>query len=91
MLQSYVLSINLRSPCIRKHTLTHSQEKQKYTILLIITDGMINDMEATKVYILCCIGTYICQRTFVRLLPPRHGISERSVRAAASNKTHISA
>jgi hypothetical protein len=27
----------------------HSQEKQKYMILLIVTDGMINDMEATKV------------------------------------------
>ena len=26
----------------------HSQEHQKYTVLLIITDGMINDMEATK-------------------------------------------
>jgi hypothetical protein len=26
-----------------------SQANQKYTVLLIITDGMINDMEATKV------------------------------------------
>eukprot|EP00598_Pedospumella_elongata_P004135 CAMPEP_0184970918 /NCGR_PEP_ID=MMETSP1098-20130426/3229_1 /TAXON_ID=89044 /ORGANISM="Spumella elongata, Strain CCAP 955/1" /LENGTH=531 /DNA_ID=CAMNT_0027492917 /DNA_START=64 /DNA_END=1659 /DNA_ORIENTATION=- len=29
-----------------------NQEKQKYTILLIITDGMINDLEATKAAII---------------------------------------
>lgn len=28
---------------------TYSQEKQSYTILLILTDGTINDMDATKV------------------------------------------
>ena len=30
------------------HYYCHSQEHQKYTVLLVITDGMINDMEATK-------------------------------------------
>ena len=41
--------------CVTFVILTHnnnycnySQEKQKYTILLIITDGLVNDMEATK-------------------------------------------
>ena len=36
-----------------------SQEKQKYTILLIITDGMINDLEATKVQI-CWLLFFKC-------------------------------
>lgn len=34
-----------------------SQEKQSYTILLILTDGTINDLEATKVSLFkeaCC-------------------------------------
>lgn len=34
--------------------LRYRQEKQKYTILLIITDGMINDLEATKVPVHYC-------------------------------------
>jgi copine 1/2/3 len=33
-------------------SLFFSQEKQKYHILLIITDGMINDLEETKAAII---------------------------------------
>mmetsp|Transcript_27422 Transcript_27422/g.54902 ORF Transcript_27422/g.54902 Transcript_27422/m.54902 type:complete len:538 (-) Transcript_27422:249-1862(-) len=32
------------------------QEQQKYTVLLIITDGMINDMEATKAAVVAASG-----------------------------------
>lgn len=35
--------------CATLSMLLYSQDRQKYTVLLIITDGMINDMEATKV------------------------------------------
>jgi hypothetical protein len=50
---------------------TNSQERQKYTILLIVTDGMINDMDATKVQ----ITWWLCRTCAVRiLLPARHAL-----------------
>ena len=47
----------------------NSQEKQKYTILLIITDGMINDLEATKVlfFLLYLLGVFDTVVTMHRL------------------------
>jgi hypothetical protein len=46
--------------CFRPSS-THSQERQKYTILLIVTDGMINDMDATKVQ----DSLTLCARVFI--------------------------
>jgi len=68
--------------------LAYRQDRQKYTVLLIITDGTLNDMEATKVtsyhipriyhtlYITVCFGS-------VRLKFPKIAFQAAIVAASA--------
>lgn len=45
LLKVWPISYSCSVPCI---LFLHSQEKQSYYILLILTDGTINDLDATK-------------------------------------------
>jgi hypothetical protein len=39
----------IQKPPSKQRVVHHSQEEQHYTVLLIITDGVVNDLDNTKV------------------------------------------